>query len=78
MGGLQPLRPGSPPSGRRLQIVRYGKAVGLLVWHGGHAVVMNGFTSTRNPLDGDFTVTGTWASDPYGASNRYYSAASCR
>jgi hypothetical protein len=57
------------------QIARYGKAVGLLVQHGRHAVVMNGFTSTRNPLSGTFKVTGVWVSDPFGARNTYYSAA---
>ena len=59
-----------------IQITRYGKAVGLLVSHGGHAVVMNGFTSTGNPLAGSFKVTGVWVSDPIGASNKYYTAAS--
>lgn len=58
-----------------LQIARYGKAVGLLVQNGRHASVMNGFTSTRNPLSGSFRVTGVWVSDPLGASNRYYAAA---
>ena len=58
-----------------LQITRYGKAVGLLVQNGAHAVVMNGFTSTRSPLDGSFKVTGVWVSDPLGASNKYYLAA---
>jgi len=57
------------------QITRYGKAVGLLVQHGRHAVVMNGFTSTRDPLNGQFKVTGVWVSDPFGARNTYYSAA---
>ena len=57
------------------QITRYGKAVGLLVQNGGHAAVMNGFTSTRNPLDGSFKITGVWVSDPLGPSNRYYLAA---
>ena len=56
-----------------IQIVRYGKAVGLLVQHGRHAVVMNGFTATHNPLTGSFTLTGVWISDPYGARNAYYS-----
>ena len=56
------------------QIARYGKAVGLLVQHGRHAVVMNGFTSTHNPLTGSFTVTGVWVSDPLGSKNAYYSA----
>ena len=58
------------------QITRYGKAVGMLVQHGRHAVVMNGFTSTHNPLTGAFTITGVWVSDPYGARNTYYLAAS--
>ena len=56
------------------QITKYGKAVGLLVQHGKHAVVMNGFTSTRNPLNGSFTVTGYWVSDPLGSRNTFYSA----
>jgi hypothetical protein len=57
------------------QIARYGKAVGLLVSHGGHAVVMTGFTSTRNPLSGSFTVTGIYYSDPLGVRNQYVTAA---
>ena len=57
------------------QLIRYGKAVGLLVSHGRHAVVMNGFTSTGNPLDGSFKLTGVWVSDPLGSRNAYYSAA---
>lgn len=57
-----------------IQITKYGKAVGLLVQHGKHAVVMNGFTSTRNPLTGTFIVTGVWVSDPLGSRNAYYSA----
>ena len=57
-----------------IQITRYGKAVGLLVQHGKHAVVMNGFTSTSNPLNGSFSVTGVWVSDPLGSKNAYYSA----
>ena len=48
----------------------------MLVQHGRHAVVMNGFTSTHNPLTGAFTITGVWVSDPLGARNAYYSAAS--
>ena len=57
------------------QIARYGKAVGLLVSHGSHAVVMTGFTSTRNPLDGPFKVTGVYYSDPLGVRHQYVSAA---
>lgn len=58
------------------QIARYGKAVGLLVQNGRHAVVMTGFTSTRNPLQGSFKLTGIWFSDPLGTSHRYVAAAS--
>jgi hypothetical protein len=58
-----------------VQITRYGKAVGLLVQHGAHAVVMNGFTATRNPLEGSYKVTGVWVSDPLGSKNAYYAAA---
>ena len=58
------------------QITRFHKAVGLLVQHGKHAIVMSGFTSTRNPLKGSFRVTGVWVSDPLGSSNRYFDAAS--
>jgi hypothetical protein len=58
-----------------MQIARYGKAVGLLVQHGEHAIVMTGFTSTRNPLKGDFSVTGIWYSDPFGTRHTYVSAA---
>jgi hypothetical protein len=57
------------------QIARYGKAVGLLVSHGGHAVVMTGFTSTRNPLAGSFNLTGINYSDPLGPRNQYVSPA---
>lgn len=57
------------------QIARYGKAVGLLVQHGRHAVVMTGFTSTRNPLRGSFKVTAIYYSDPLGTRHSYVSAA---
>ena len=57
------------------QIARYGKAVGLLVQHGAHAVVMTGFTSTRNPLKGSFRLIGVYYSDPLGVRNQYVSAA---
>jgi hypothetical protein len=58
-----------------IQIARYGKAVGLMVQHGKHAVVMTGFTSTRNPLEGSFQVTGVFYSDPLGTRHAYVSAA---
>jgi hypothetical protein len=57
------------------QIAKYGKAVGLLVQHGRHAVVMTGFTSTRNPLKGSFKVTAIFYSDPLGTRHSYVSAA---
>jgi hypothetical protein len=57
------------------QIAKYGKAVGLLVQHGRHAVVMTGFTSTRNPLKGSFKVTAIYYSDPLGTRHSYVSAA---
>lgn len=57
------------------QIARYGKAVGLLVQHGRHAVVMTGFTTTRNPLKGSFKVTAIYYSDPLGTRHSYVSAA---
>jgi hypothetical protein len=57
------------------QIARYGKAVGLLVQHGRHAVVMTGFTATRNPLKGSFKVTAIFYSDPLGTRHSYVSAA---
>ena len=57
------------------QITRYGKAVGLLVQHGRHAVVMTGYTSTGNPNHGPFRVTGIFYSDPFGPRHAYASAA---
>jgi hypothetical protein len=57
------------------QIAKYGKAVGLLVQHGRHAVVMTGFKSTRNPLKGSFKVTAIYYSDPLGTRHSYVSAA---
>lgn len=57
------------------QIARFGKAVGLLVQHGRHAVVMTGFTATRNPLRGSYKVTAIYYSDPLGTRHSYVSAA---
>jgi Peptidase_C39 like family len=57
------------------QITRYGKAVGLLVSNGGHAVVMTGFTATASPVRGPYTITGIYYSDPLGPRNQYVSAA---
>ena len=58
-----------------LQIVRYRKAVGLLVQHGRHAVVMTGFSANRNPLRGSFRLTGIFYSDPLGSRHAYVAAA---
>ena len=58
------------------QIALYGKAVGLLVQHGRHAIVMTGFTASRNPLKGSFKVTAIYYSDPLGTRHSYVSAAS--
>jgi hypothetical protein len=57
------------------QLARYRKAVGLLVQHGQHAVVMTGFTSTRSPLRGSWKLTGVYYSDPLGSSHTYVGAA---
>jgi hypothetical protein len=59
-----------------VQIARTGKPVGLLVKHGRHAVVMTGFTSTRNPLRGSFKLTGIFYSDPLGTRHALVAAAS--
>lgn len=56
------------------QIARYGKAVGLLARNGTHAVVMTGFTSTRNPSSGTFRLTGVFYSDPLGSRHAYATA----
>jgi hypothetical protein len=43
-----------------------GKPVGLVVWHGAHAWVMSGFTSTADPaVTNDFKVTSVWVHDPW-------------
>jgi hypothetical protein len=57
------------------QIARYGKPVGLLVQHGRHAVVMTGFTTTRNPNHGSFKVLSIYYSDPLGTRHAKVSAA---
>jgi hypothetical protein len=56
-------------------IAAYGKPVGLLVQHGRHAVVMTGFTSSRNPNTGDFHLINFYYSDPLGARHAYVSTA---
>ena len=58
------------------QIARYGKAVGLLVQGGTHAMVMTGFKATANPAKGpSYELIGIYYSDPLGARNQYVAAA---
>jgi hypothetical protein len=57
------------------QIAVTGKPVGLVIWNGGHAVVMTGFEATSDPRTGDFTLNYVWISDPYGSSHKRYTAA---
>jgi hypothetical protein len=60
-----------------VQLARYGKSVGLLVRHGAHAVVMDGFAASRNPLTGGpWQLYGVSYSDPLGPVHAYASAAS--
>jgi hypothetical protein len=57
-------------------IAKYGKPVGLVVWNGRHAVVMTGFTSTRNPTrGGSFSVLKVTYSDPIGSRHATVAAA---
>jgi hypothetical protein len=59
------------------QLARTGKAVGLLVRQGSHAVVMDGFTSSRSPLtSAPWQLYGISYSDPLGTVHTYVSAAS--
>jgi hypothetical protein len=52
-----------------------GKPVGLLVSHGTHAVVMTGYTASRSPLRGQFTLLTVAISDPYGSHHYWVAAA---
>jgi hypothetical protein len=57
------------------QIAITGKPVGLLVWHGRHAMVMTGFTASADPSrTTSFTLYTIWVSDPYGSPHREYPA----
>ncbi len=59
------------------QIALTRKPVGLLVWHGRHAMVMTGFVASANPAHASsWTLSSIWVSDPYGYSRRSYSAGS--
>jgi len=58
------------------QIALTGKPVGLLVSHGTHAVVMTGYTATRNPLHDRFTVLTITYSDPNGVHHATVAATS--
>jgi hypothetical protein len=58
-------------------LATYNKPVGLVVQHGKHAVVMTGFTSTRNPTrGGDFSLLSVSYSDPYGSRHATVGATS--
>jgi hypothetical protein len=58
------------------QIARHNKAVGLLTRHGTHAVVMDGFTASANPVSGSpWTLYGVSYSDPLGPAHAYIRAA---
>jgi hypothetical protein len=47
------------------RIRQTNKPVGMLVWSGRHAWVMNGFTATNDPaVTSDFTITGVYVSGP--------------
>ena len=51
------------------------KPVGFLVAHGTHVVVMTGYTATRSPLHGQFSVLSVTISDPIGLRHSTVSAA---
>ncbi|HEX5823381.1 MAG TPA: hypothetical protein VFY18_02885 [Candidatus Limnocylindrales bacterium] len=57
-----------------LQMTLTGRPVGLVVQNGKHAVVMTGFTSSRNPLDPWFNVSTVAISDPYGSHHYWVGA----
>ncbi len=46
-------------------LATYGKSVGLIVWNGGHAIVMTGYIATGDPAAGSFTLKSIYTSDPY-------------
>jgi hypothetical protein len=56
------------------QIAATGMPVGLVIWHGRHAVVMTGFVATADPRRGDFKLTDVWISDSYGARHARHRA----
>jgi hypothetical protein len=57
------------------QIASTGKPVGLVVWHGQHAIVMTGFIATADPRKGAFSLTYVYVSDPLGHTHYRYAAA---
>jgi len=57
------------------QLATTGKPVGLLVWHGTHAMVMTGFIATGDPRHGKFKLTYVYVSDPLGHTHYRYAAA---
>lgn len=58
------------------QLATTGKPIGLLVSHGGHAVVMTGLTASANPAIGPFTVGSIAISDPIGSAHAWVAATS--
>jgi len=54
------------------QLASMGRASGLLVQNGKHAMVMTGFEASRNPLEGEFQLLAVWVSDPLGSKHRRY------
>ena len=51
-----------------------GKPVGLVIQNGQHAVVMTGYTASRNPLDPWFVAEKVAISDPFGSHHYWISA----
>lgn len=58
------------------QIAWTGKPVGLVIQNGQHAVVMTGYTASRNPLDPWFYAEKIAISDPNGSHHYWISAPS--
>ena len=58
------------------QIAWTGKPVGLVIQNGQHAVVMTGYTASRNPLNPWFYAEKIAISDPYGSNHYWISAPS--
>ena len=46
--------------------------IGLLVYHGTHAMVMTGFEASADPRTGPYKLLNVWVSDPKGYAHRSY------